>query len=99
MIKSKLILIAVSATLALATVQSSRAQTNTNQLGSLTNLYPASFHAICISTNTNGIVYKRFGNANLIQDCATQLGLSNVTNLRLVYNRAEDALQVIAPTN
>jgi hypothetical protein len=92
MIRSKLILTVASATLALATVQSSRAQTNTN-------LYPAVFRAICISTNTNGIVYKRFGNSNLIQQCATQLGVSNVNNLRLVYNAGDDSLQVIASTN
>jgi hypothetical protein len=103
MIRSRFILtFAATATLLVVATQSSPAQTN--QFGTQTNVFPALFHAVCISTNTNGIVTVNFGNSNLIHQCLrdlnlTNLNTTNLSTLRLVYNRTNDSLQVIGATN
>src|SRR5262249_25635221 len=54
----------------------------------------------CISTNQDGgLVYEHFGNQNLIDSCAADEGITNTTDLRLVYNLASNALEVVTRTN
>jgi hypothetical protein len=67
--------------------------------GSQTNLYPAIFSAVCVSTNAGGLAYEKVTNLSLIRDCASEHGVTNIRNLRLVYNRADDSLQVVGSTN
>ena len=64
-----------------------------------TNIYPAIFSALCVSTNSSGLVHDKVITSELIRDCAAEHGVTNTRNLRLVYNRAEDALQVVGSTN
>jgi len=78
------------------------AQANLNicsQSGGTSNLFPAIFRAVCVSTNARGLAYEKVTNSDLIQECAAEHSLTNSRNLRLVYNRAEDALQVVGSTN
>src|SRR3569833_121100 len=70
----------------LAFAQESRAQTN---------LLPVTFNAICTSTNTKGLVKEIVRGINLIDDCAVEHGVTNLNDLRLVFNPTNFSVQVI----
>ena len=78
-----LVVVAVAAVIGLSSVLSGHAQS-----------YPAFLSAINISTNRNGLTYHFFGNHDLINQCASELGVTN-RGLKLVYDRAADALHVV----
>jgi hypothetical protein len=53
-----------------------------------------------VTTNSVGdLVYQVVGNRDIIRECASEEGVTNVMSLSLVYNRAADALQVVTGTN
>lgn len=86
-------LAALSLTLTWAGAQNSGAQTNTD-------LYPAKINLVCISTNQGGdIVYQRFNTSAFVEEFATGEGITNLTDLSLVFNRSNASLQVISGTN
>ena len=88
--KSKVLIFCALALFQTIGVQSSRAQ----------ELFKALLSATCISTNQNGaLVYTHFGNQNLIDQCASDEGVTNTSGLSLVFNSKADALQVVASTN
>jgi hypothetical protein len=64
-------------------------------------LLPAFVSAVAISTNsTNGnLTYHSFGNRDIIHNCASSAGLTNVEGLSLVYNRSNATLDVVSGTN
>lgn len=76
----------------LALAQAGRAQTNTS-------LLPVSFNAVCTSTNSGtngtGLLQERVSNINLIDDCAVEHNLTNLTGLSLVFNVTNFSLQVL----
>lgn len=77
----------------LAAAQTSVAQTNTN-------LFRASVRVTCVSTNANGnLVYERNNTSDFIEDCASDVGVTNLTGLTLVFNRSNSTLQVVSGTN
>ena len=65
------------------------------------DLVPAFLSAISVSTNgTNGnLSYHSFGNRDIIRNCATSAGLTNLQGLSLVYDRTNDTLDVVSGTN
>jgi hypothetical protein len=80
-------------TLCVAGIQTSKAQTNTNR-------FPASVNLICLSTNqSGGIVYQRVRTADFVEECALEMGVTNVTGLSLVFNRSNRSLEVVNGTN
>lgn len=63
-------------------------------------LYRASVHAVCVSTNSSGgLSYSGYGNRQIITQCAQEQGVTNLMSLRLVYDRTNDALEVVQGTN
>jgi hypothetical protein len=65
-----------------------------------TNLFAAKVNLLCVSTNqSGGFVYQYIANSNLVQECASEMGISNLTGLSLVFNRSNSALEVINRTN
>jgi hypothetical protein len=63
-------------------------------------IFPALLSATCISTNEDGdLVYKHFGNADLIRECAGDEGITNLSGLSLVFNPGSNTLEVVAGTN
>lgn len=63
-------------------------------------LYRADVHAVSVATNSSGgLSYHRYGNREIIQDCATEAGLTNLEGLQLVYDPMADALEVVSGTN
>ena len=55
---------------------------------------------VAISTNSDGnLTYRPFGNETLIQDCADEMGVTNLTGLHLVYDVSSNALDVVSGTN
>ncbi len=75
--------------IALLAGQGVQAQTNTN-------LFPLSFKAVCTSTNSSGGLFRELvGNANLIDDCAVEHNITNLTGLSLVFNRTNFSIQVL----
>jgi hypothetical protein len=90
---STAILTALSLGLPFAAVQTSDAQTNTN-------LFPARISLVCITTNQNGeLEYDRVKTAEFLEESATDLGITNITGLTLVFNRSNSSLDVINRTN
>jgi hypothetical protein len=89
--KSKVFLVcAFVAAIELIAVPCTRAQ----------EVFNAFFSVTCISTNSSGnLVYQHFGNTNLISQCAADEGLTNLSQLSLVFNPAAEALQVVTSTN
>ena len=73
-----------------ALVQNGRAQTN---------LLPVKFDAVCTSTNSGtnstGLVQEHVSNINLIDDCAVEHNLTNLSHLSLVFNVTNFSLQVV----
>lgn len=66
--------------------------------GRAQNLVPAFLSAVCVSTNgTNGnLSYHSFGNRDIIRNCASSAGLTNLQGLSLVYDRTNDTLDVVS---
>jgi len=86
---SAAILAALSLSLPFASVQTCDAQTNTN-------LFPAGINLVCTSTNQDGdFVYEHVTTSNFVAECATDMGVTNLTGLTLVYNRSNSSLDVI----
>ncbi len=55
---------------------------------------------VAISTNSDGnLTYRPFGNETLIKDCATEMGVTNLTGLHLVYDVSSNTLDVVSGTN
>lgn len=80
---------AVAAVL-LTGVVSSRAQ----------EFYPAFVNAFNISTNGNGeLTYHHIKNRDIIHHCADEMGITNLEDLSLVYDRSADVLDVVSGTN
>ena len=76
-----------------ASTQSSLAQPDTN-------LVPANVQLTCVTTNSSGnLVYERVGTWSFIKDCASEMGVTNLAGLSLVYNRSNSSLQVVSGTN
>jgi len=72
----------------------------TNELAVTNDLMRVRVTAICSSTNTSGGLSNQFmSNRNFIADCASDMGLTNLTGLSLVYNRTNQALEVVSRTN
>jgi hypothetical protein len=64
------------------------------------DLFRAQVTAISVTTNdTGGLAYSRYGNHQIIAEAAASAGLTNLSGLRLVYNKAADNLQVVSGTN
>ncbi len=62
--------------------------------------FRARVNEVCIYTNQTGnLVYERVNTADIIRECASEKGITNLMGLSLVYNRTADALQVIRGTN
>lgn len=63
-------------------------------------LYHVVVSAVSVETNsTGGLSYEGFGNRQIIRQVATDLGMTNLSGLRLVYDRTADAVEVVSGTN
>jgi len=72
----------------------------TNGFAVTNNLMKVSVTAVCTSTNSSGGLNKDFmSNRDFIEDCAADMGLTNLTGLSLVYNRTNQTLEVVSGTN
>lgn len=60
-----------------------------------TNLFPATFNAVCTSSNSSGLLKEIVTGTNLIDNCAVENNLTNLNNLKLVFNPTNFSLQVI----
>ena len=88
--RSKMILMTVATVLAQLLVQ---------RTGSAQPMFRAIVSAVAISTNGSGnLTYQLFGTRDLINNCASEQGLTNVMGLRLVYDLGADALEVVSGT-
>ena len=76
------------------------ASTQSSLAGPDTNLVPASVQLTCVTTNSSGnLVYERVGTWSFIKECASEMGLTNLAGLSLVYNRSNSSLDVVSGTN
>jgi hypothetical protein len=65
-----------------------------------TNLVPANVQLTCVTTNSSGnLVYERVGTWSFIKECASEMGITNLFGLSLVYNRSNSSLEVVSGTN
>src|ERR1041385_5218430 len=64
-----------------------------------TNLLPVTFNAICTSSNSTGLLQERLTNTNLIDNCAFEHTLTNLDNLKLVFNPTNFSVQVVGTNN
>lgn len=89
--KSLFIGIAAAVAVLITSVSTGRAQ----------DVVPAFLSAVAISTNsTNGnLTYHSFSNRDIIRNCASSAGLTNLQGLSLVFNRTNDTLDVVSGTN
>jgi len=63
-------------------------------------LYRADVSTVCVSTNSSGgLSYTKYGNRQIIEQCAGEQGITNLKDLRLVYDLTTDALEVVQGTN
>ncbi|MGB7769297.1 MAG: hypothetical protein WBN22_10660 [Verrucomicrobiia bacterium] len=63
-------------------------------------LFNACVSALSISTNQTGnLTCAQFENRDIIRNCASQQGITNLQGLRLVYDLTVDALEVVRGTN
>src|SRR5262252_4653762 len=84
---------AAGAMITLASTQSSLAQPDTN-------LFRANVQLTCVTTNSSGnLVYERVGTWTFIKNCASELGITNLSGLSLVFDRSSSALEVVSGTN
>lgn len=87
------VLMAATATVVAAGTQTTLAQTETN-------LFRANVELVCTTTNQSGnLVYERVGTSTFIRDCASEMGVTNLSGLSLVYNRSNTSLEVVSGTN
>lgn len=71
-------------------VQSSQAQ----------DLFRVFVSTVTTYTNDAGkLTHRQYGNQEIIRDCADEHGVTNLTDLSLVYDRTADAVQVVTGTN
>ena len=85
-----LIVAAATAVSQLLTVHSANAQ----------NTFRACVSAVAISTNEAGdLTYHKFGNGDLIRQCAAEQGVTNLMGLHVVYDLTTDAIEVVSGTN
>jgi len=90
---SAAVLTALTLGLSWAAVQNCGAQTNTN-------LFPARINLVCVTTNQSGdLVYEPIKTSAFVEDCAVEMGVTNLTGLSLVFNRSNASLEVINRTN
>jgi hypothetical protein len=76
------------------------ASTQSSLAGSDTNLVPASVQLTCVTTNSSGnLVYERVSTWSFIKECASEMGVTNLAGLSLVYNRSNSSLDVVSGTN
>ncbi len=62
-------------------------------------LYRAIVSAMRVETNSaGGLSYQLYGNSQIIRECALAQGLTNLSGLKLVYDRTADALEVVSNT-
>lgn len=89
--KSLFMGVAAAVAVLMTSVSSGRAQ----------ELFPAFVSALAVSTNsTNGnLTYHSFGNRDIIRDCASSAGLTNLQGLSLVYDLSNATLDVVSGTN
>lgn len=88
--KSLFIGITAAVAVLLTSVSTGRAQ----------ELVPAFLSAISVSTNSTGnLTYHSFGNRDIIRNCASGAGITNLQGLCLVYNRTNETLDVVSGTN
>jgi hypothetical protein len=72
----------------------------TNVFATTNNLVRVRVTAICTSTNSRGGLSKEFmTNRDFIEECTSDMGLTNLTGLSLIYNRTNQALEVVSGTN
>lgn len=63
-------------------------------------LYHVVVSTVSVETNASGgLSYEGFGNREIIRQVASDLGITNRTGMRLVYNRTADAVEVVRGTN
>lgn len=68
--------------------------------GSAQETCPAYVNVTGISTNAAGnLVYHEYDNRDIIRQSADEAGLTNLAGLRLVYDRTNDAVEVVSGTN
>jgi hypothetical protein len=84
MIMKRLVLSLLAFALSVA-AQNGQAQTN----------LPVTYNGICTSSNSTGLLREIVRGINLVDDCAVEQGLTNLDNLRLVFNPANFSVQVV----
>jgi len=68
--------------------------------GNAQELFRANVSTTSVRTNnTGGLSYQRYGNKQIIADAAKAEGITNLSGLRLVYNKKADDLEVVSGTN
>jgi len=70
------------------------------QSSSAQPLFRAKFNVVAISTNQNGkLVYHPTSSRQLIRECASHQGITNLAGLQLVFDLSSNALEVVSGTN
>lgn len=63
-------------------------------------MYRASVNTVCVGTNSaGGLSYSGYGNRQIISQCASEQGITNLSGLHLVFDSKADALEVVQGTN
>jgi len=64
------------------------------------DLFKAQVQTTAVVTNSSGgLSYSAYGNRQILKAAADAAGLTNLSGLRLVYNKTNDALEVVMGTN
>ena len=64
------------------------------------DLFRAQVQTTAVVTNSSGgLSYSNYGNRQILKDAADAAGLTNLSGLRLVYNKTNDTLEVVMGTN
>jgi len=64
------------------------------------DLFQAEINTRSVVTNdSGGLSYGHYGNKQIIAEAATAAGLTNLSELRLVYNKTADDVEVVMGTN
>ncbi len=65
-----------------------------------TNLYSVLISGQCVQTNSNGQLSETcYGSRQIISRCAAEHGVTNLADLRLVYDQDQDSIRVVTVTN
>jgi len=84
----------------IGTIVAIAAQCVMNPTAKAQELFRANVSTVCVSSNSSGgLSYTRYGNRQIIHQCASEKGITNLMDLRLVYDRTADALEVVKGTN